>query len=146
MLTGAVIAASLVSACSLFGSPANPLDPLRDAIVTQVSDSVRSQAMLESLERSDQLMLRSAKVLADGAEAHRALFADYESTPNDFEALFESVSNERRELQRQLLDEHIRFKNIPTVDEWAALADIHSRAVNARAEALARSALAFNQT
>ena len=146
MLTGAVIVASLVSACSLFGSPANPLDPLRDAITTQVSDPVRSQAMLESLERSDQLMLRSAKVLADGAEAHRALFADYESTPNDFEALFESVSNERRELQRQLLDEHIRFKNIPTADEWAVLADIHSRAVNARAEALARSALAFNRT
>jgi hypothetical protein len=146
MLTGAVVAASLVSACSFFGSPGNPLNPLRDAITAQVTDPARSQAMLESLERSDQLMLRSAKILADGAEAQQALFADYESTPRDFEDLFEMVSNKRRELQRQLLDEHLRFKSIPTADEWAVLADIHSRAVNARAEALARSALTFNRS
>ena len=94
-LTGAVIITSLASACSLFGSPGNPLDPLRDAITTHVSDPSRSEAMLASLERSDQLMLRSAKALADGAEAQRALFADYESTPEDFKALFEAMEQDQ---------------------------------------------------
>ena len=86
-------------------------------------------------------MLQSAKVLADGAEAQLRLFLDYDSTPEDFEALFESVSSARRELQRELLDEHIRFKQTATADEWGALVGIHTRAVNARAEALTRSAL-----
>jgi hypothetical protein len=134
--------AALVQSCSLFGSPGNPLDDLRQAIERTVDDQARATAMLESLDRSDQLMLRSAKVLADGAIAQRRLFADYDSTPADFDDLFNEVSNNRQRLQREMLLEHIRFKSAATADEWSALADIHSRAVDARAEALARSAIA----
>jgi hypothetical protein len=134
-------AAAMLTACSFLDRSGNPLDKLRDAIADEVDDPARAETMLASLERTDQLMLQSAKVLADGAEAQLRLFLDYDSTPEDFEALFESVSSARRELQRELLDEHIRFKQTATADEWGALVGIHTRAVNARAEALTRSAL-----
>ena len=137
-----LLVAALLQSCSRFGNSGNPLDDLRQAIRRSVDDPERAAAMLESLERTDQLMLRSAKVLADGATAQRQLFADYDSTPADFDALFENVSNNRRRLQEEMLLEHIRFKNTATAGEWSALADVHSRAVDARAEALARSAIA----
>ena len=130
----------LAGACALFGSHGNPLDELREAISDVVDDPSRAASMLESLERSDQLMLRSAKLLADGAIAQRELFVEYETTPAQFQDLFEQVSNARRRLQDELLREHIVFKRTATPDEWAALIEIHTRAVNARAEALGRSA------
>ena len=139
-------AALLLSACSLLDRSGNPLDSLREAIVETVADEARAEAMLASLERSDQLMLQSAKALADGAEAQLALFADYDSTPEDFQALFDTTSGARRELQQELLQEHINFKTMATAEEWVSLAGVHSRAVNARAEALTRSALSSVKT
>jgi hypothetical protein len=134
-------ACTLQGSCALFGKHGNPLDELRQAISVTVADPARASAMLESLERSDQLMLRSAKLLADGAAAQIELFVDYDSTPAQFQALFEQVSNARRELQEALLREHIVFKKTATADEWAALVGIHTRAVNARANALGQSAV-----
>jgi hypothetical protein len=131
----------LQGSCALFKHPGNPLDELRQAIRDTVGDPMRAESMLESLERSDQLMLRSASLLADGATEQIELFVDYDSTPEQFKALFERVSNARRQLQDALLQEHIVFKNAATADEWAALVNIHTRAVNARAEALGRSAI-----
>jgi hypothetical protein len=134
-------AALLLSACSLLDRSGNPLDALREAIAETVVDEARAQAMLASLERSDQLMLQSAKALADGAEEQLALFVDYDSTPEAFQALYDKTSGARRKFQQDLLQEHINFKNMATAEEWASLAGVHSRAVNARAEALTRSAL-----
>jgi hypothetical protein len=140
-ITFLLAACMLQGSCALFSNPGNPLDELRQAISDSVDDPVRASSMLESLERSDQLMLRSAKLLADGATAQIELFVDYDSTPGQFQALFEQVSSARRQLQEALLQEHIVFKNLATADEWAALVGIHTRAVNARAEALGRSAI-----
>ena len=140
-ITVLLAACMLQGSCALFGNPGNPLDELRQAISDSVDDPVRASSMLESLERSDQLMLRSAKLLADGATAQIELFVDYDSTPGQFQALYDLVSSARRKLQEALLQEHIVFKNLATADEWAALVGIHTRAVNARAEALGRSAI-----
>ena len=140
-ITFLLAACMLQGSCALFNNPGNPLDELRQAISDSVDDPVRASSMLESLERSDQLMLRSAELLADGATAQIELFVDYDSTPSQFQALFEQVSSARRQLQEALLQEHIVFKNLATADEWAALVGIHTRAVNARAEALGRSAI-----
>jgi hypothetical protein len=140
-ITVLLAACMLQGSCTLFGKHGNSLDELRQAISDTVADPARAAAMLESLERSDQLMLRSAKLLADGAAAQIELFVDYDTTPAQFQALFEQVSNARRELQEALLREHIVFKNTATAGEWAVLVGIHTRAVNARSDALGRSAI-----
>jgi hypothetical protein len=145
-ITVVLAACMLQGSCALFGKHGNPLDELRQAIRDTVADPARTTAMLESLERSDQLMLRSARLLADGAAAQIELFVDYDTTPAQFQALFEEVSSARRELQEALLREHIVFKNTATAGEWAALVGIHTRAVDARADALGRSAVSAAQS
>ena len=140
-ITALLAACMLQGSCALFSDAGNPLDELRQAILDTVDDPVRAESMLESLGRSDQLMLQRAGLLADGATRQIELFVDYDSTPEQFQALFARVSSARRQLQEALLREHMAFKNAATADEWAKLVDVHTRAVNARAEALGRSAI-----
>ena len=116
-LTIALVAFSL-SACSMFGGDvSDPLEDLREQVLSTVHDQERADAMLVSLGRLDQLLIESAELMAEAAGQERILFADYDSTPQDFEALFTDVSRRRQDLQEAMLDVHLEFKAQATAEE-----------------------------
>ena len=103
------LAAFSLSACSMFGGDVtDPLKDLREQVLSTVHDQERADAMLVSLGRLDQLLIESAELMAEAAGQERILFADYDSTPQDFEALFTDVSRRRQDLWRSDGREGIR--------------------------------------
>ena len=141
-LTIAVAVLSL-SACSMFGSDdSDPLDDLREQVRSTVHDSERADAMLASLDQLDQLLIESAKLVFEAARQERVLFANYDSTPQDFQAFFSEASRERRGLQKAMLDIHLEFKVRATPDEWTSILPVHASAISTRIESLVIAAKA----
>ena len=132
-----VVAVLSLSACSMFGSDdSDPLIDLREHVQSTVHDSDRADAMLVSLDQLDQLLIESAKLLVEVAQQESVLFADYDSTPQDFQAIFSETSRKRQELQKAMLDVHLVFKARATPEEWASILPVHASAVSMRIESL----------
>ena len=135
-LTTVLVVLSL-SACSMFGGDdSDPMDDLREQVRSTVHDSERADAMLASLDQLDQLLIESAKLVADVARQERVLFGNYDSTPQDFQAFFSAASRERQGLQKAMLDIHLEFKARATPDEWTSILPVHASAISARIESL----------
>ncbi len=131
------LAAFSLSACSMFGGDVtDPLEDLREQVLSTVHDQERADAMLVSLGRLDQLLIESAELMAEAAGQERILFADYDSTPQDFEALFTETSRKRQDLQEAMLDVHLEFKAQATAEEWATILPLHANAVSMRVQSL----------
>lgn len=132
-----VLAVLSLSACSMFGDDASePLDDLREQVRSTVHDSERADAMLASLDQLDQLLIESAKQVAEVARQERILFTNYDSTPQDFQAIFSEASRERQKLQQAMLDVHLEFKARATPEEWALILPVHASAISMRIESL----------
>lgn len=131
------LAAFSLSACSMFGGDvSDPLEDLREQVLSTVHDQERADAMLVSLGRLDQLLIESAELMAEAAGQERILFADYDSTPQDFEALFTDASRRRQDLQEAMLDVHLEFKAQATAEEWTSILPLHANAVSMRIQSL----------
>ncbi len=138
-----VLAVLSLSACSMFGDDASePLDDLREQVRSTVHDSERADAMLASLDQLDQLLIESAKQVAEVARQERILFTNYDSTPQDFQAILTEASRERQELQKAMLDIHLEFKAKATPEEWTSILPVHASAISARIESLVIAAKA----
>ena len=94
-----VLAVLLLTACSMFGGGSDPLKDLREQVRSTVQDQERADAMLASVDQLDQLLIKSAELLAEGSRQEGILFANYDSTPQDFAALFSETSRARQDLQ-----------------------------------------------
>lgn len=129
-----------LSACSLFGGD-DPFIELREQVRSTVHDQQRAEAMLASVDELDQLLLESAKLLADVARRERVLFVDYDSTQRDFDVLFSEVARERRLLQEKMLDSHLEFKSRTTAEEWEVILPVHANAVASRIQSLVLAAM-----
>ncbi len=123
------------------GEPENPLDYLRDQVHATVADEQRADAMSRTVDDMDAMMVQLADLLVDAAQQERALFQDYDSTPQDFESLFENTSRQRRDMQQALLALHLDFKAQASGEEWAALLPSADRAASARIESLVVDAI-----
>ena len=88
------------------------------AIVTQKFNHSARRAMLESVDSIDGLLVESAAVMGDAASRERDLFLDYDSTRDDYAALFAETRQKRKELQQKLLAAHLDFKSQSTAEEW----------------------------
>ena len=123
----------LLTGCQLIGKgSAEPMEDLRDQIRTTVSDEARSDAMLDSVDSIDQLLIESAVFMHEAALRERDLFLDYDSTRADYEAFFSEVRLERTRLQSQLLAAHLEFKSHATPGEWKTLSPAQAHAVTTR--------------
>lgn len=138
----AIVFLVLLSGCSLFGGdPTDPMDNLREQVQAIVTDPGRAEMMLASVDRIDQLLIESANVLGEAAQQERALFVDYDSTLQDYEALFAETRRERQRLQQAILDVHLEFKAQATPDEWQLIRPAQADAVSAKVESLFLAAL-----
>ena len=132
----------LLGSCSLFGGGAdNPMDSLRDAIRDTVADVERADSMIESVDEMEAIMVEGARQLADAVRQQRQLFADYDSTPQDFERLAEQWAPSRDGMQDSLVSLHQQFKAKATPDEWQSLSPAERSAVTSRAQMLTREVL-----
>jgi len=132
----------LLSGCSMFGGdPTDPMDKLREQVQAVVTDPGRAEMMLASVERVDLLLIESADLLAEAAQRERVLFVDFDSTPQDYEALFSETRRERRRLQQAILDAHLDIKAQATPDEWRVIRPAQADAVSAKIESLLLVAL-----
>ena len=132
----------LLSGCSMFGGDStDPMDNLREQVQAIVPDPERAETILLSIDRMDQLLIESAELLAKAAQAERALFVDYDSTPQDFEALFSETRGDRRRLQESILDVHLGIKAQATPDEWQMIRPVQANAVSAKVGSLVLAAL-----
>jgi len=66
----------------------------RDQVRSSVSDVARSQAILKSVDEIDGLLVESAVVMNDAASRERVLFLDYDSTRDNYTALFYETRRE----------------------------------------------------
>ena len=130
-----------MSGCSLFGSGGDPLEVLRNKVSSTVHDEERAAAMLAEVDKLDQLLIESAALLSEAARRQRALFSDYDSTPQDFETQLSDLSRKRRGLQEDLLHVHLEFKDKATAEEWEAILPIHTSAISARVNSLVVAAI-----
>ena len=138
----AMVLLVLLSGCSMFGGDStDPIENLREQVRAVVTDPTRAQDMLATVDRIDQLLVESADILADAAQQERRLFADYDSTPRDYEKLFMEASRERQRLQQTILAAHLEFKSIATPGEWQAIRPVQVNAVSARVESLLLAAI-----
>ena len=136
------LASLLLGACGLLGGgSSDPMQALREQIQSTVTDERRTEAMLETVETIDQLLIESAAVMRDAALRERTLFLDYDSTRQDYGELFSDTRHKRMELQRALLDAHIEFKSHSTAAEWKVLSSAQANAVSTRVEQLLAAAL-----
>jgi len=132
----------LLGACGLLGGGStDPMQALRDQIRSSVSDADRSRAMLESVDDIDALLVESAAVMRDAASRERILFLHYDSTREDYAALFSEAREQRMELQKKLLAAHLDFKSHATADEWETLSFAQANAVSSRLAGLLGEAL-----
>ena len=128
-------------ACSMFGGgSSDPLEDLREQVLSTIHDQERADAMLASVDQLDRLLVESAELLAEAAQQERALFIDYDSTPEDFEGLFSEASLKRQNLQEDMLDVHLEFKAMATAEEWSSILPVHANAVSMRIESLVKAA------
>ncbi len=130
-----------VSGCSFLGSGGDPLEVLRNEVLSTVHDEKRAEAMLADIDNLDQLLLQSADLMSKAASKERVLFIDYDSIPEDFEALFSDTVRKRQDLQEAMLDVHLAFKSKATAEEWESLLPIHASAVAARINSLVKVAI-----
>jgi len=138
-----VLAVLSLSACSMFGGDvSDPLDDLREQVRSTVRDIDRADAMLVSLDQLDQLLIESAKLVAEVARQERVLFANYDSTPQDFQAILSDASRERQKLQKAMLEVHLEFKAKATPEEWRSILPVHASAISTRIESLVIAAQA----
>ena len=138
----AMVLLVLLSGCSMFGGDStDPIENLREQVRAVVTDPTRAQDMLATVDRIDRLLIESADILADAARQERWLFADYDSTPRDYEKLFMEASRERQRLQQTILAAHLEFKSIATLGEWQAIRPVQVNAVSARVESLLLAAI-----
>jgi hypothetical protein len=132
----------LLSGCSMFGGDSSdPMDNLREQVQAVVTDPERAETILLSIDRMDQLLIESAELLAKAAQAERALFVDYDSTPRDFETLFSETRGDRQRLQESILDVHLDIKAQATPDEWQMIRPVQADAVSAKIGSLMLAAL-----
>ena len=131
-----------LSGCSFFGEPDDPMEVLRKQVRTTVADPDRAEEMLATVDRIDRLLTESVEALAEAARRERMLFVDYESTPQDFEALFSEASHKRQKLQKATLDAHLEFKAKATAEEWNSILPVHASAISMRVESLVIAAIA----
>jgi len=136
------LVALFLGGCELFGSGSDdPMEELRDQIRSSVSDADRSRAMLESVDDIDALLVESAAVMRDAASRERILFLHYDSTREDYAALFSEAREQRMELQKKLLAAHLDFKSHATAEEWETLSPAQANAVSSRLAGLLGEAL-----
>jgi Fic family protein len=131
-----------LSGCSFFGDPGDPMEALREQVRATVADPDRADEMLAAVDRIDQLLIEIADVLAEVARQEQVLLLDYDSTPQDFEALLSEATRRRKKLQQAALDAHLEFKAEATADEWQALLPAHASAITMRVESLLVAAIA----
>ena len=132
----------VLAGCGMLGgSPDDSMQTLREQIRSTVTDEQRTEAMLETVDTIDQLLIDSAAVMHDAASRERVLFLDYESTRQDYGELFSDTRRKRMQLQRALLDAHIEFKSHSTAEEWKILSSAQANAVSTKIEQLVTMAL-----
>jgi hypothetical protein len=132
----------LLSGCSMFGgvSP-DPMENLREQVQAVVTDPERAKTILELVDRMDQLLIESADLVAKTSQAERALFIDYDSTPQEFESLFSETRRDRQRFQKAILDVHLAIKAQATSDEWQVVRPAQASAVSAKVHFLVMAAL-----
>lgn len=122
-----------LAGCQLFGGDStDPMEELRDQVRTTVSDSIRSSAMLASVDSIDHLLIESATFMREAAVQERDLFLDYDSTREDYADFFSAAQIERLSLQKQLLAAHLEFKSHATPGEWEILSRTQAHAVSTK--------------
>jgi len=138
-----VLAASLliISSCSFFGGDDDPLVALRVEVQATVIDDGRADEMLEALDQLDELLQKSAALLADTRRKERVLIRDYDSSADEFAAMFLDASERRQQLQSTMLEVHLEFKANATQEEWDALRPNYSSAISARVNSLVANAI-----
>ncbi len=131
-----------LAGCSFFGGSGDPMEALREQVRATVADPDRTEDMLATVDHIDQLLIESADVLAEAARQERVLLLDYDSTPQDFEALFSEAARKRKTLQEATLDAHLDFKAKATAEEWRLILPVHATAITMRVESLVVAAVA----
>ena len=136
-----LILAALTGCGMLGGSPDDPMQKLREQIRSTVTEEQRADAMLETVDTIDQLLIESAAVMRDAALRERTLFLDYDSTRQDYDDSFSDARRKRMQLQHALLKAHIEFKSHSSSEEWQVLSSAQANAVSTRIEQLLAAAL-----
>ncbi len=131
-----------LSGCSFFGVPEDPIEILREHVRDTVEDPDRAGDMLASVDHIDRLLVETAELVIEAVQEERALFRDYDSTQQDYDAFFSEASRKRENLRNQLLDAHLEFKAKATAEEWQELLPIQARAISLRIESLVADAIA----
>ena len=75
----------VLGSCQMFGgSPGDPMQELREQVTQTVTDTERQIRMLDSIDRMDALLGELADQVATVIKRKRELFADYDSTREEF--------------------------------------------------------------
>jgi hypothetical protein len=133
--------AALLASCNPFrqGAAGNLVEVLqqnvRDEITAVIPEVDRRDAMLDTLDEFQALMTESEALLRQFSRREREMFADYDSTAQDYSALFATTREERRALQVEMLRVHLSLKEMATDEEWPPIAAAQSRAVSERVRA-----------
>ena len=140
---GLLLALALcLGGCQLLGIGSDdPMNELRDEVRATVSDPDRVTRLLATIDRMDDELAEYAEQFAILMKQKRALFADYDSTRGQFEALLGEGARESQRMQRSLLQVHLEFKSFLDEDEWGAILPVQGRAVAAKMERLVVAAL-----
>lgn len=136
------LSAFVVVGCSFLGSgSSNSTGQLKDHISASVLEEERAAAMLATVDQIDELLIESAEVLADSVASQQELFLDYDSKPDDFNALIDETKIRRKAIQQQLLTAHLELKSHATAEEWEQIRPVQVDVISARIDALVLDAL-----
>jgi anti-sigma-K factor RskA len=140
--TAAVAAVLVLHGCSMFRKEsaesivASLQEQVRVEIRTVVPDEARQTAMLETLDSLNGLMAESEALLRSLRARERTLFRDYDATRDAYLTLFTTTREERRTLQKEILEAHLRLKELAEPEEWERISIAESRAVLARVDSM----------
>lgn len=141
-LVGLGLTLSALSGCSMFGGDSvDALDDLREQIESSVHNEQRAETMLSSVDHIDELLVESADLVAASAASLHELFVNYDSTRQEIRSHLSDTAERRGDLQRQLLQEHLKIKSQATAEEWESIQPVQLTAVASRIDALVASAI-----
>jgi uncharacterized protein with von Willebrand factor type A (vWA) domain len=100
----------------------DPFDALRTEVAGQVADPSRAEKMQSAVEKQEAAMDELLQLSTRKAEALAALVGDYDSSREEFDALFAEYFRDRRLIVERMFAAHLELKALATEEEWKHLA------------------------
>ena len=104
------------------------LDEMR-TYITSLPDADRVELLLNIVDRLETDLSALNQNRIRFAKVARALYADYDASPDDFNTLIDEYGAGRALLQQLILASHFEMKDLTSPEEWQQLAKIEEDAL-----------------